>query len=145
MALSRYFNSIGCTLRFYFLFPNASDKLKENLLPPENLLNIESRTEETSNVLTQNDFFPIQKDIKDYTDKCNGVPNKYFANESYFLYDKSNLILDSYITALNKKISIYGSFSYFHGKKQNEKLNLIAAENLLKFLVEKDTAAIFPK
>ena len=130
-------------MRFYFLFPSASDK--ENLLPPENLLNIESRTEETSNVLTQNDFFPIKKDIKDYTDEYNGFPNKYFVNESYFLYDKSNLILDSYITALNKKISIDGSFSYFNGKKQNEKLNLIIAENLLKFLVEKDTAATFSK
>ena len=119
--------------------------MKENLLPPENLLNIESRTEETSNVLTQNDFLPIQKDIKDYTDKYNGVPNKYFVYESYFLYDKSNLILDSYITALNKKNSIYGPFSFFNGKKQNEKLNLIAAENLLKFLVEKDTAATFSK
>ena len=57
-----YFKSIGCTVRgFNFLFPNASDKLKENLLPSKNLLNIESGTGETSNVLTQNDFSPSKR------------------------------------------------------------------------------------
>lgn len=58
-----YFKSIGCKVRgFSFLFPNTSDKLKENLLPSEYLLSIESGTEETSAVLTQNSFFPTQKD-----------------------------------------------------------------------------------
>ena len=50
-----YFKSIGHTVRgFSFLFPNASDKLKENLLPSKNLLNIESGSEETI-------FSPSQK------------------------------------------------------------------------------------
>ena len=69
---------------FGFLFPNASNKLKENFLPSKNLLNIESVTEGTVNVLTQNDFFPTQKDIKDKIDEYNGVPSKYFVNKSYF-------------------------------------------------------------
>ena len=57
-----YFKSIGHTVRgFSFLFPNASDKLKENLLPSKNLLNIESGSEETFNVLTQTIFSPSQK------------------------------------------------------------------------------------
>lgn len=37
---------------FSFLFPNASDKLKESFVPTTSLLNIESGTEETA-VLTQ--------------------------------------------------------------------------------------------
>ena len=57
-----YFKSIGHTVRgFSFLFPNASDKLKENLLPSKNLLNIESGSEETFNVLTQTIFSPSKK------------------------------------------------------------------------------------
>ena len=125
-----YFRTIGATVRgFSFLFPNASDKLKENFVPTTNLLNIESGTEETANVLTQNDFFPEQKTIKDSIDEYNGVPIKQFINESYFLYNKSNLILNTYITALNKTVSIYGSFSYFQGKTPKEKLNLLDAGN----------------
>ena len=104
---------------FSFVFPNASTKLKEYLPPSKDLLNIASGTEEVDNVLTQNDYFPIQKDIKDKIDEYNSVPEKNFVNESYFLYDKSNLILDTFITALNKKISIYGSFIYFIGKATN--------------------------
>ena len=114
------------SVRFYFCVA----KLK-GLPPSKNLLNMASGTEEVDNVLIQNDFFLIQKDIKDKADKYNSVPEKNFVNESYFLYDKSNLILDTFITALHKIISIYGS--------SNETLTLIAAENLLKILVQKDT------
>ena len=55
------------------------------------------------------------------------------------MYDKSNLIKDTYITVLNKTVSIYGSFSYFKGKTPNESLTLIDAGNYLKYLVEKNT------
>ena len=89
--------------------------------------------------MTKNDFFPVQKDIKVKIDEYSSLPEKNFVNESYFLYDKINLILDAFITVLNKKKSIYGSFSCFSGKAPNETLTLIAAENLLKFLVEKET------
>ena len=89
--------------------------------------------------MTKNDFFPVQKDIKVKIDEYSSLPGKSFVNESYFLYDKINLILDAFITVLNKKNSIYGSFSCFSGKTPNETLTLIAAENLLKFLVEKET------
>ena len=42
-----YFTSNRCSVRgFSFVFPNASAKLKEHLLPSKNLLNITSRTEE---------------------------------------------------------------------------------------------------
>ena len=124
---------------FSFVFPNASTKLKEYLPPSKDLLNIASGTEEVDNVLTQNDYFPIQKDIKDKIDEYKSVPEKNFVNESYFLYDKSNLILDTFITALNEKISIYDSFSYFQGKTEEEQIRLLSAGNFLKFPVNKNT------
>ena len=83
--------------------------------------------------MTQNDFFPIPKNIKDKIDKYNSTPEKNFVNESYFLYDKSNLILDTFVTALNKKISIYGSFSYSQGKTEEKQIRLLSAGNFLKF------------
>ena len=55
------------------------------------------------------------------------------------MYDKSNLIKETYITALNKRISIYGSISYFDKKTENEIFEIICPENLLKFFVKKNT------
>ena len=70
--------------------------------------------------------------------KDNNWPfEKNFINESYFLYDKSNLILDTFITTLNKKNSIYGSLSYFQGKTEEKQIILLSAGNFLKFLVKK--------
>ena len=65
--------------------------------------------------------------------------NTYLINESYFLYDKSNLIKETYIATLNKRISIYGSISYFDKKTENEIFKIISPENLLKFFVKKNT------
>ena len=62
----------------------------------------------------------------------------YYINESYFLHDKSDLIKETFITALNKKVSIYGSVSYFNKKTENEIFKIITPETLLKFYVEKD-------
>ena len=59
--------------------------------------------------------------------------------------NKSHLIKETYITALNKRISIYGSISYFHKKTENEIFKIISPENLLKFLVEKKTEQRFLK
>ena len=70
---------------FSFVFPNASAKLKELSLPSTNLLNITSGTEEVDNVLTQNDFFPDQKTIKDYINEYNGIPVKEFINETFYM------------------------------------------------------------
>ena len=53
-------------------------------------------------------------------------------NESFFLYDKSNLIKK---TAINKQLSLYGSFSYFSGKTSIKNLKLINSP--LNFLIEK--------
>ena len=44
------------------------------------------------------------------------------------MYDKSELITETFITALNKKISIYGSIGYF-----NKKTDKYRAKNSLSF------------
>ena len=63
-----------------------------------------------------------------------------FINESYFLYDKSNLIKETFITEINKIVLIYGSISYFAERKQENKIfQMISPRNLLEFYVAKDT------
>ena len=47
--------------------------------------------------------------------------------------------MDTFITALNKKISIYGLFSYFQGKIEEEQIRLLSAGNFLKFSVNRNT------
>lgn len=60
-----------------------------------------------------------------------------FINESFFLYDKSNIIKKTLISALNKQLSIYGSFSYFSGSAFIKNLKLLDVSHSLKFLLEK--------
>ena len=71
-------------------------------------------------VPTQYLFYPVQQQIEENIKKYNDVPLKNFINESYFLYDKSALIKESSITAINKKVFLYGTISYFNKKKQTK-------------------------
>ena len=41
------------------------------------------------------------------------------------MYDKSNLIKKTFVTASNKQLSLYGSFSYFSGKTSATNLESI--------------------
>ena len=69
----------------------------------------------------------------------NNVPLKYFINERYFLYDKSNLIKETYYCTKEKNIN-NSSVSYFNKKKkENEVFKIISPENLLEFFVNKNT------
>ena len=88
---------------FSFYFPNLSDSLRNLIQSSPNLINTESGTEETSTVPTQYSFYPGQQQTEESIKNCNNVPQKYFIKESYFLYDKIDLIKETYITALNKK------------------------------------------
>ena len=113
----KYSRKIGISLRgFTFTFPNLLDLLKNQIEPSQDLINKERNTEETSSVPTQNSFFPEQKASEDSIKNYKNAPISSFINESYFFYNKSDLIKETFITALNKKILIYGSISYFNKK-----------------------------
>ena len=75
----------------------------------------------------------IEEKISEYI----AIPTKNFINKTHFLYDKSNLIKKNFVTAINKQLSLYGSFSYFSGTTTATDLKLISSSNFLKFLVEK--------
>lgn len=90
----------------------------------------------TLHFLTKVDFHAEQQ--SDLITEYNILPGKHFVNQSYFLYDKSNIIKDTFIMTLNKTVPIYGSFSFFKGKTTKENFTLIDAGNVLKFLVEKN-------
>ena len=94
-----HFKSIGSIVRgFNFFSPNLSTSLKTFFQPSQNLLNIESGTEEISAVSTQYSFYPVQQQIEEKIKEYNSVPVRNFVNESYFLYDKSDLVKETYIT-----------------------------------------------
>ena len=61
-----------------------------------------------------------------------------YINESYFLYDKSDLVKETFITELNKKVLIYDFISYFNKKTENEIFRIVPPENYLNFYVERD-------
>ena len=54
------------------------------------------------------------------------------------LYDKSDLIKETFITPIQKRILIYGSISYFRTKTENEIFKIVSPEEYLKFFVDKD-------
>ena len=85
-------------------------------------------------------FFPEQKTIEEALKNYNNVAIICYINKSYFLYDKSDLIKETFITALNKKVSIFVSISYFNKKTENEIFKIITPEKFLKFYVEKNAA-----
>ena len=87
--------------------------------------------------MTQELFSKKPKEIEDKIKEYNATPTKSYINESFFLYDKSNTIKKTFVTAINKQLSLYGSFSYFLGKTSIKNINLIDVNNSLKFLVEK--------
>ena len=114
-----YCKSISTTVgRLGFFFRNLSDSLIHLIQPSSNLINTESGTEETSTIPTQYSFYPDQQKIEENIKKYNNVPQKYFINESYFLYNKSDLMKEIHVTAFNKKISVYGSISYLKKKQK---------------------------
>ena len=103
--LDRYSKTLGLSVRgFSFTFPDLSDSLKTLFEPSQDLINNETGTEEISSISTQDSFFPQQKAVEDAVNNLNDVSKKHFINESYFLYDKSDLIKETFITAIQKNL-----------------------------------------
>ena len=67
-----------------------------------------------------------------------------FIRENFFLYDKSNLIEESFVTEINELISVYGSISYF-GKKLDEIVEIVSSNNPLEFNIKKKHCKKFSK
>ena len=107
------------------------------MTPKDDLINIELGLEELENGLTP-EFFPEKKEIEEKIAEFNAVSTKQFINESYFLYDKSFLIKKTFVTAINKTKSVYGSFSHFQGKYAEKEMQLLDASNFLKFFYREE-------
>ena len=71
--------------------------------PLPNLINTESGTGETSTLPKQYSFYPGQQQVQENIKSYNNVPSKYVINESYFLYDKSDLIKETLLHSIKKK------------------------------------------
>ena len=106
------------------------------------MINVENGFKIASNQLTEEQLFPSKKDIEVKIAEYNAIPTKNVINESHFLYDKSFLIKKTFITAINKKLSLYGSFSYFSGKTAKEELKLLDVSNFIKLYIEKRSLKI---
>ena len=55
------------------------------------------------------------------------------------MYEKSDVIEQTFVTEVNKLMSVYGSISFFNKKSVNENVQLVSLNNRLKFTVLKDT------
>ena len=125
--LDKFYESKGYTVHgFLFKLKNLSNSLSSILNPSDNLINIESITEQAENNWTEELFSKKKKDIEEKIAEYEIIPTTNFINESYFLYDNSNLIKKTFVTAINKQMSLYGSFSYFSGRTTATNLNLIS-------------------
>ena len=114
--------------------------------PSQGLINKETGTKQTSSVPTQAHFLPCQKALEDAIENSKNVPVVYYINEMFFLYDESDLKKETFITALNKKISYFNkisSISYFNKKTENEIFKILTPEKFLKFYVDKDATKNF--
>ena len=130
----KYSTTIGLTVRgFEFTFPKLENSLKNLMEPSPGLIHKNTGIEETSSVPTQACFFPEQKAIEDAIKNYKNVPVVHYINKNYFLYDNSDLIKEIFMTALNKKILIYSSISYFDKKTENKIFKIITPEKFLKF------------
>ena len=57
------------------------------------------------------------------------------SQEGYFFYDDSNVIRETFISEINKKVPLIGSISYFDKVNSDDKIKLITPKNRLKFEV----------
>ena len=136
----KHSRTIGFSINgFKFVF-SGDEFLKKLITLPPDLINKPRGTDEEMFAAPKEIFkLPQEKlvetALRNYREKL----TTNFVNESYFLYDKSELIKETYITKLKKKILIYVSVSYFNKKTENKIFPIISLENCLKFTVEKDT------
>ena len=94
---------------FNFVF-SVGEFLTKTITPSLELINGTGGFEEISKILKE--IFKIlqEKLVKTAIDSYMKKLTVNFINQSYFLYDKSNFIKETFVTEINKKILIYGSY-----------------------------------
>ena len=80
--------------------------LRSILNPQVGLINVENGLEEADNNLNNNLFNPAKKTIEEKIAEYIAILTKNLINESYFLYDKSNLIKKKNICYCNQQAII---------------------------------------
>ena len=60
------------------------------------------------------------------------------SQEGYFLYGDSNIIRETFISEIKKKVPLIGSISYFDKVNSDDELKLITPKNRLKFEVKEN-------
>ena len=109
--------------------PKVNDNLRNVLEASTGLINSESGQEEFSSVhyittghflyITRGHFFSRKIVIEEAIEKLNKIGTDFYINESYFLYGRRGFIKQTFITALSKAISIYGSIKYFNKRRHH--------------------------
>ena len=61
------------------------------------------------------------------------------SQKGYFLYDDSNIIKETFVSEINKKVPLIGSISYFDKVNADDKIKLITSKNRLKFEPRKNS------
>ena len=123
---------------FQFTLPKSQGNLQELLIPSSELI---KEAEVETKGFASKDIFKLLQEmlVKTAIDNYIKKLTINFISESYFLYDKSNFIKETFMMEINKIVSIYGSVSYFDKKGQNKIFQIISSKNSLEFSVQKDT------
>ena len=93
-------------------FPKIPDKIKDILFPTNDIFNV---LHEEVSITPDNLKKTEELEIKKSYILVEG--RKHLLQEINFFCDRRNFVKESFVTELNKFISIYGSISYFEIKK----------------------------
>ena len=77
-------------------------------------------------------------EIKKLLNEIGDLNRMNISQQSYFSYDILNLWKEIFVSELDKKISVYGSISYFEEIKEKNQANFITPNNKLKFSVKEN-------
>ena len=104
--LDKYSTKVGISVRgFTVTFQSLSDFSKNLIESLEDAINKDTNTKQSSSAPTQNSFFPEQNVLEDSVKNSKIIPIKYYINKSCFLYSRSELIKETFITVINKHIN----------------------------------------
>ena len=103
----------------------VSDEVKKYFDSTENIL-VKPDKEAASNNLKR-DLFDQGEKIKKPSKEMQ-LKSRTLAYENFFLYDNKNMIIGTFVTELNQKLSTFGLVSFSGEAKNNNKLDLITTD-----------------